>query len=64
MNYWKCAQCHGTGKDIDYWTGKARVIKCNECDGTGNALVDGAAERHKRRIFEIENASTPPGAET
>lgn len=54
ITFWKCPKCHGTGKVITGRIGPPRVKDCERCDGTGNAMVDGAAEAHKRRIAEIE----------
>lgn len=50
LSYWKCRKCHGTGKTI--W--QEQVNECSACDGTGNALVDGEARRHLRRVRELE----------
>jgi DnaJ-class molecular chaperone len=52
--FWKCRECYGTGKVI---RGYDRVAACEKCDGTGNAMVDGAEGRHKRRINELEGKS-------
>lgn len=57
ITYWKCSTCYGTGKVIRGRIGSPRAEPCEKCDGTGNALVDGATERHKRRIAEIEQRS-------
>ena len=54
LTYWKCPECHGTGKTIRYWTSPASVEPCEKCDGTGNAMVDGAKRRHEREIERIE----------
>jgi len=51
ITYWKCPDCHGTGKRI---VGYDSVERCFRCDGTGNAFVDGRARAHARRVAEIE----------
>lgn len=51
LNYWQCSKCHGTGKVIPVYA--KNVEECEACDGTGNALVNGEAERHRRRISEL-----------
>ncbi len=57
ITYWKCPKCHGTGKNIvaNHW-----IERCFDCDGTGNALEDGAARAHERRVREIENKKGKP----
>lgn len=50
-NWWKCPECHGTGRVFRPWYAKTSE-PCFKCDATGNAMVDGEAERHKRRLFE------------
>lgn len=52
LQFWQCRYCLGTGRVI--FAGK--VNDCHECDGTGNALVDGPRKAHERRIREIEEA--------
>lgn len=49
--YWKCRHCHGTGEAI---TVPSHSERCFECDGTGNAMVDGRAAAHRRQLQEIE----------
>lgn len=52
INYWRCQHCYGAGFVFEpYMQGPQQCLKC---DGTGNALIDGAAERHKRRVQEWE----------
>ena len=51
IRYWKCSDCHGTGR-AEHIPG--RVTTCERCDGTGNALVDGEAAAHRRRLIEID----------
>lgn len=51
LPYWKCAECHGTGRVFRPWYAK-QSEECFECAGTGNALVDGATEQHKRRLAD------------
>lgn len=50
LTYWKCPKCHGTGKTIPI---PGRVEDCFDCDGTGNALVDGKARAHEREVNDI-----------
>lgn len=50
LTWWKCPKCHGTGRVIAL----RRVEPCFHCDGTGNALIDGRARDHARRVAEIE----------
>lgn len=57
ITYWKCPECHGTGKTIRYWGAKAETERCAKCDGTGNGLVDGAQRAHQREIERIEDAN-------
>lgn len=58
LTYWKCSECHGTGKVICGYD-HDRIDPCSRCDATGNAMVDGETERHKRRIAEIERRKSP-----
>lgn len=51
LTYWKCPKCHGTGFQIC----GGREITCYPCDGTGNAMVDGAARAHRRALSELRN---------
>lgn len=55
ITYWKCRHCHGTGQVIRGCSEWRRAFKCDECDGTGNALVDGAAEQHRRDLSELRS---------
>lgn len=50
LTYWKCRHCFGSGKIIIC----GRVSPCGACDGTGNAMVDGEAADHARRIAAVE----------
>jgi hypothetical protein len=53
LQFWKCKHCHGTGilrNPLRY---------CEQCDGSGNALVDGAEERHKRAIRDAQRNESP-----
>lgn len=52
LTYWKCRHCHGTGKLAPHWSD--HIETCRDCDGTGNALVDGAAAAHRREIERRE----------
>ena len=54
ITYWKCPKCFGTGKCVQGFEPNARTYDCEACDGTGNGMVDGATERHKRRVAKIE----------
>lgn len=56
MNWWKCSECHGTGRVYRPWYAKTSE-SCDRCDGSGNAMVDGAAERHRRRVLEEQIAA-------
>ena len=47
----KCKRCCGTGKTIFC----EKITPCPDCDGTGNALVDGEEMRYRRRLREIED---------
>jgi DnaJ-class molecular chaperone len=49
--WWKCRHCHGTGRVFEPWYAQESNA-CSTCDGTGNAVVDGEAERHRRRVHE------------
>lgn len=51
ISYWQCQKCHGSGKAIPV---PGHVERCFECDGTGNALVDGRAAAHAREVRRIE----------
>lgn len=53
LTYWKCQKCHGTGRVFEPWYAD-EPKECLRCDGTGNALVDGETERHKRRLFDFD----------
>jgi len=53
ITFWKCSECHGTGRVFVCVIAK----ECYKCDGTGNALIDGAEERHKRRLSEFDRRS-------
>lgn len=52
LNYWKCPKCHGSGRVIPI---PGHAASCEACDGTGNALVDGAAARHRRALERIDS---------
>ncbi len=54
LMYWRCPKCLGTGKIICSYQRHEYVLMCEECDGTGNGLVDGHARAHARRISAIE----------
>jgi len=54
--YWKCPHCHGTGKVIGGYHFKT-IEPCVDCDGSGNAFVDGRAAAYRRRLAEIEENS-------
>lgn len=49
LTYWKCRECHGTGRVFRPWYAKESQ-PCFKCDGSGNALVDGEEQRHRRRL--------------
>lgn len=49
-SHWKCGRCHGTGWEIPF---PGHTDRCPDCDGTGNALVDGDAARHAREVARI-----------
>lgn len=57
LTYWKCPRCYGTGQAIPI---PGHVETCSECDGTGNALVDGAARAHSRQVAEILRRKARP----
>lgn len=48
ITFWKCPQCHGCGEVAPHWSNTVHV--CPACDGTGNALVDGAEREQRREI--------------
>ena len=56
LGFWKCPKCHGTGRVIVLDV----ALRCMSCDGTGNALVDGAARAHERRLAEIDARPNKP----
>lgn len=49
LTYWKCAECQGTGRAFYPWYAE-QSSECFKCGGTGNALINGETERHKRRL--------------
>jgi DnaJ-class molecular chaperone len=49
--WWKCPECHGTGRVFSPWYAKTSE-SCLKCDGTGNAVVNGEEERHRRRLLD------------
>lgn len=53
LTYWKCPRCHGTGLTFEPWFADEPNV-CSKCGGSGNALVDGEAERHKRRLLDFD----------
>lgn len=55
LTYWKCPKCHGTGRVIY----GPNAEKCFECDGTGNAMIDGVEQAHRRRLAEIDAREDP-----
>lgn len=66
INYWQCSACHGTGEVLlGFYCDE--ILACDRCDGTGNAMVDGAKRRHERRLEEIRlkksGRSTPAQSE-
>lgn len=56
LTYWKCPDCHGAGLVFRPWYAETPE-QCFKCDGTGNALVDGETERHKRRLADFDAAA-------
>lgn len=52
LTYWKCTYCHGTGYTLLGPIGVQHAEPCFSCDGTGNAMVDGAAASHARQVAE------------
>jgi hypothetical protein len=56
ITYWRCRHCFGTGMVFEPYL-KA-PITCFRCDGSGNALIDGAAEQHKRRLAEFDRSQS------
>ena len=53
LTYWKCPECHGTGRVFRKRLGTPRKSEpCFECDSTGNAFINGEAEQHKRRLAD------------
>ena len=59
IHFWRCSHCFGTGLVFEpYMQGP---LQCLKCDGTGKAMVDGEAERHKRRIQEWDSAPAKGG---
>jgi len=59
LTYWKCPKCLGTGRRFEHWMSEPEP--CFSCDGTGNALVSGETERHKRRLAEFDRAQRIDG---
>lgn len=57
LRFWKCPDCHGTGKVI---VGHDRIEQCCKCDGTGNAFVDGVAAAHRRALDRIKKQKGMP----
>lgn len=53
LRYWKCSHCQGSGEVIVGFNCDT-IEKCERCDGTGNAMVDGAAPK-----TPIANAPKP-----
>lgn len=55
LTYWKCPKCFGTGRVIvNDHKAVPHAKSCVDCDGSGNALVDGQANEHLRRLSEID----------
>lgn len=51
---WKCRECHGTGRVFRPWYAETSE-PCFKCDGSGDALVDGDARRHERRVRDEQH---------
>lgn len=56
LTYWECSDCRGTGRVFRPWYAK-HSEQCFKCDGTGNAIVDGEAARHRRRLHEEDRTA-------
>lgn len=53
LTYWECRKCHGTGRIFPHY--ETEPYECSACDGTGNALVNGDAARHQRKLDEFDS---------
>lgn len=54
ITYWKCPRCFGTGRLIHGYGDSKRAYECKDCDGTGNSMIDGATERYKRELAQMD----------
>jgi hypothetical protein len=61
ITFWRCGHCLGTGRIFAVYAIAPEV--CAKCAGTGNALVDGEAERHRQRLSEFDSESLHHEAE-
>lgn len=60
IGWWRCPECHGTGRVFRPWYAETSE-PCFECDGTGNACVDGERRRHARKLLEEQFRKLPDG---